>query len=177
MAEAASRAGARTPVLVGLGSNRCHGRFGPPRRVLVAALAALAAGGAPPVRMSRIVETAPLGPSKRRFANAVAEVRWAGTPDELLGLLLRIEQQFGRRRWRRWGARVLDLDLLAFGQLVLEGAQLQVPHPELHRRDFVLGPMRAMAPRWRHPRLGLTVGQMAARRARPKASAGSRTGV
>ena len=119
--------------------------------------------------MSRIVETAPLGPSKRRFANAVAEVRWDGTPEALLTVLQRVERGFGRKRWRRWGARVLDLDLLAFGQRVLTGDRLRVPHPELHRRLFVLAPMQEVAPGWRHPRLGLTVRQMAARleRARP----------
>ncbi|PZU46501.1 MAG: 2-amino-4-hydroxy-6-hydroxymethyldihydropteridine diphosphokinase [Sphingomonas sp.] len=172
MGQRASIAAARTPadpVLIGLGGNRCHGRYGPPRAVLVAALAALSGVGVEVVAVSRIVETAPLGPSKRRFANAVAEVRWDGTPEALLTVLQGVERGFGRKRWRRWGARVLDLDLLAFGQRVLTGDRLRVPHPELHRRLFVLAPMREVAPGWRHPRLGLTVRQMAARlgRARP----------
>ena len=78
----------------------------------------------------------------------------------LLTVLQRVERGFGRKRWRRWGARVLDLDLLAFGQQVLTGDRLRVPHPELHRRLFVLAPMREVVPGWRHPRLGLTVRQM-----------------
>ena len=170
MADAGSSASARTPVLVALGSNRCHGRHGPPRAVLEAALRALDAGGAEPLHVSRILETAPLGPSKRRFANAVAEVRWDGSPEALLDLLQQIENTFGRRRWRRWGARVLDLDLLAFGQLKLDGRRLQVPHPDLHLRDFVLRPLAEVAPDWRHPRLVLRVRHMASRlaRARPQ---------
>jgi 2-amino-4-hydroxy-6-hydroxymethyldihydropteridine diphosphokinase len=155
-------------VLVALGSNRCHGRHGPPRAVLEAALKVLDARGAVPLRVSRILETAPLGPSNRRFANAVAEVQWDGSPEALLDLLQQIEHAFGRRRWRRWGARVLDLDLLAFGQMKLDGRRLQLPHPDLHRRDFVLRPLEDVAPDWRHPRLELSVRHMACRLARAR---------
>ncbi|TPE61848.1 2-amino-4-hydroxy-6-hydroxymethyldihydropteridine diphosphokinase [Sandaracinobacter neustonicus] len=156
------------PVLIGLGGNRCHGRHGPPRRVIAAALAALEADGVKLLSVSRIVETPPLGPSNRRFANAAAEIHWAGTPEALLTLLQSIERQFGRKRWRRWGARVLDLDLLAFGQLQLAKKRLKLPHPALPERLFVLHPLAEIAPNWRHPQLRLTVRQMTARLQKPR---------
>lgn len=136
--------------------------------MLAAALRALAVAGVPVLKASRIVETPPLGPSRRRYANCVAAVRWSGTPEALLARLQAIEQQFGRKRWRRWGERVLDLDLLAFGQLQLSSRRLTLPHPEIARRLFVLAPLLEVAPDWRHPASGLRVRQMAARLSRGK---------
>jgi len=152
-----------TTVMVGLGSNRCHGRHGRPEGVVRAAVLALEAAGLRVDAVSPILRTAPLGPSKRRFANAALRGRWTGSPAELLKLLKQTERDFGRRRGQRWGQRVLDCDLLAFGQAVVIAKGLQLPHPRLHLRDFVLHPMLAVWPDWRHPRLRLSVRQMAAR--------------
>jgi 2-amino-4-hydroxy-6-hydroxymethyldihydropteridine diphosphokinase len=154
------------PVLLGLGSNRWHGRHGRPEAVLAAAVNALEAGGLRVVATAPILSTAPLGPSDRRFANGAVLGHWTGGAGELLALAKGIERAFGRRRGRRWGARVLDIDLLAFGGQALREGPLEVPHPRLHQRDFVLRPMMSLWPGWRHPRLGFSVRQMAARLAK-----------
>lgn len=156
-------------VAVGLGSNRGHGRHGPPRDVLRAAVAALETGGLQVQRLSPIIETAPLGPSKRRYANAALKGRWQGSAEALLALLKGLERDFGRRRGLRWGARVLDCDLLAFGTARVHVKGLEVPHPRLHQRDFVLQPLEKVWPGWRHPALRLTVRQMRARLGKPQA--------
>ena len=153
-------------MLLGLGSNRWHGRHGRPEAVLAAAARALAAGGVEVLAVAPVIATAPLGPSDRRFANGAVLGRWRGGAGALLALAKGIERDFGRRRGRRWGARVLDIDLLAFGGLALREGALEVPHPRLHQRAFVLRPMLALWPEWRHPRLGLRVRHMAARLAR-----------
>jgi len=155
-------------VLVGLGSNRSHGRHGPPKSVLEAAVRALEKGGLKVRRVAPILETAPLGPSRRRYANSALLGKWPGTPRQLLSLLKRTEADFGRRRSRRWAARVLDCDLLAFGTAIIREPGLTVPHPALHQRLFVLQPMLALWPGWRHPQLHLTVRHMAARLQRPR---------
>ncbi|MBS3961579.1 MAG: 2-amino-4-hydroxy-6-hydroxymethyldihydropteridine diphosphokinase [Sandarakinorhabdus sp.] len=158
-----------TPVMIGLGSNRCHGRHGRPEGVLRAAVATLEAAGLRVDALSPVLRTAPLGPSKRRFANAALRGAWAGSAAELLTMLKQAERDFGRRRGQRWGQRVLDCDLLAFGQDMVRAIGLEVPHPRLHMRHFVLGPMLAVWPDWRHPILRLTVRQLAARLAKARA--------
>jgi 2-amino-4-hydroxy-6-hydroxymethyldihydropteridine diphosphokinase len=131
--------------------------------VVRAAIKALGKGGLKVRRVSPILQTAPLGPSNRRYANAALLADWAGSPLELLALLKRTEADFGRRRGQRWGARVLDCDLIAFGQSILREPGLTVPHPALHQRLFVLQPLLSLWPEWRHPQLHLTVRHMAAR--------------
>ncbi|MEY2884161.1 MAG: 2-amino-4-hydroxy-6-hydroxymethyldihydropteridine diphosphokinase [Pseudomonadota bacterium] len=160
-----------TTILVALGSNRRHGRHGPPERVLLAAMAALAAAGLRIVCRSRIRPTPPLGPGGRRFANAAVAVVTALPLPAVLALLKRIERDFGRKRGRRWGDRVLDLDILGAGDTVIAAPGLTVPHPALAARRFVLDPLLDIAPEWRHPVLGATVRQLRFRAMRPKARA------
>lgn len=155
-------------VLVALGSNRCHGRHGRPEGVVRAAVAALAGLG-PIVRASPIIATAPIGPGTRRYANAVVAMDWDGSLPALLRALKAIEQDFGRRAGRRWGDRVLDLDIVGAGDTVLTAPGIAVPHPRLAERRFVLDPLLAVAPDWRHPRLRRTARQLHARALRPKA--------
>ena len=154
-------------VLVALGSNRCHGRHGRPAGVVRAALAALAGLGQVE-RVSSIFATAPIGPGSRRYANAVAALAWGGSLPDLLRALKDIEQDFGRRGGRRWGDRVLDLDILAAGATQLRLPGLAVPHPRLAERRFVLDPLVLVAPEWRHPQTGLSARQLHARALRPK---------
>ena len=153
---------------IGLGSNRRHVRFGDPRRVLLAALAALESDDIEPVDASPIVASAPLGPSRRRYANAVALVASPLSPPEMLDRLKAIEAAFGRRRGQRWGARTLDLDILLWSEGAWSDAALTVPHAAMTARDFVLGPLRMIAPAWRHPLSGQSVRQLAARLSRAK---------
>jgi 2-amino-4-hydroxy-6-hydroxymethyldihydropteridine diphosphokinase len=151
---------------LGLGSNRPHARHGGPRGVLAAAIAALAAAGLRVEARSRMLDTAPLGPSIRRFANAAVIVTTSLDPPGLLALLKRIERDFGRRRGRRWGARVLDLDILLWDGGRFRGAALAIPHAGLLRRRFVLDPLIGIAPTWRIG--GYTVAHARARLTRPR---------
>lgn len=152
---------------IALGSNRRHGRHGPPARVLAAALDALAAEGAAVVASSAVLATAPLGPGGRRFANAAALVATPLAPPALLAVLQRIERAFGRRRGRRWGARVLDLDILLWSGGAWTTRSLRIPHPGLAGRRFVLDPLAAVAPGWR-PRAPVAVRHLRARLTRPR---------
>lgn len=153
---------------IGLGSNRRHVRFGDPRHVLMAALAALESDDIEAVDASPIIASAPLGPSRRRYANAVALVASPLSPPEMLERLQAIEAAFGRRMGQRWSARTLDLDILLWSGGAWSDAALNIPHLALAERDFVLGPLRAIAPGWRHPLSSHTVRQLAARLMRAK---------
>ncbi len=153
---------------IGLGSNRPHVRFGDPRRVLLAALAALESDDIEPLDASPIVASAPIGPSRRRFVNAVALVASPLSPPEMIARLQAIEAAFGRRTGQRWGARTLDLDILLWSGGAWNDGSLTIPHPAMAMRDFVLGPLTAVAPDWRHPLLTRTVRQLRAQLARAK---------
>jgi 2-amino-4-hydroxy-6-hydroxymethyldihydropteridine diphosphokinase len=147
---------ARTSYVIGLGSNR-RGRHGSPAREVRAAIDAL--GGL--VAASPIVASAPLGPSIRRFANAVALIESDETPPELLARLKAIESRFGRRRGQRWGARVIDLDIILWSGGSWAGPGLIIPHVQFRERGFVVGPLATIAPAWRDPVTRRTVRQLA----------------
>lgn len=147
-----------TSYAIALGSNR-RGRHGSPEAEIAAALAEL--GGV--VAVSPLLRTAPLGPSKRRFVNAVALIETDEDPPALLRRLKAIERAFGRRRGRSWGARVIDLDIVLWSQGAWGQKGLTVPHAAFRARDFVLRPLRAVAADWRDPVTGRTVRQLAAR--------------
>jgi 2-amino-4-hydroxy-6-hydroxymethyldihydropteridine diphosphokinase len=156
--------------LIALGSNVRHPRFGPPRRVLAAALERLEAQGVCVIAAAPVFETAPIGPSIRRYANSAAVIETAFEPDELLALLKRIERDFGRRaRGQRWRARVLDLDVILWSGGAYASSRLTIPHPLFRTRAFVLDPARAVAPGWRDPLSGATVRQLHARLTGPRA--------
>lgn len=140
-----------TSYIIALGSNR-RGRHGSPRAEVRAALAAI--GGVQAV--SRLHETPPIGPSIRRFANAVAAVETKESPEDLLRRLKAIERAFGRRRGQRWGARVIDLDIVLWSGGCWASRTLTVPHPQYRTRRFVLAPLAEVAPRWRDPVTGRT---------------------
>ncbi|HWK35505.1 2-amino-4-hydroxy-6-hydroxymethyldihydropteridine diphosphokinase [Sphingomonas sp.] len=124
-----------------------------------------------PVAVSRVITSAPMGPSLRRYANAAAIIESAESPDALLRRLKAIERDFGRRRGRRWGARVIDLDIILWSGGAWRGPGLIVPHIGFRDRGFVLGPLAAIAPAWRDPVSGLTVRHLLARLCRPRALA------
>jgi 2-amino-4-hydroxy-6-hydroxymethyldihydropteridine diphosphokinase len=145
-------------ILVGLGANLPSEQYGAPRATLEAALAAFDAEGVTVLKRSRWYRTAPVPLSDQPwFLNGVAAVATDRGPAELLALLHRIEARFGRRRERRNEARPIDLDLLAYDDVVLDEGGLVLPHPRLHERAFVLLPLAEVAPGWRHPRLERTV--------------------
>jgi 2-amino-4-hydroxy-6-hydroxymethyldihydropteridine diphosphokinase len=141
---------------IALGSNRRHGRYGTPQRVVAAAVGALAEAGVTPLAVSPTFITAPIGPSTRAFANAAALVETRLDPPALLATLKRIERDFGRRRGQRWGARVLDLDIVLWqdGCWSSRHPALAIPHIGLAERRFVLDPLVEIAPQWDIPRIG-----------------------
>ena len=156
----------RSTYLVALGSNRRHGRHGAPAGVLAAALDALAAQGMTILAAAPLISSAPIGPSHRRYANGAALVESADSPPALLARLKAIERAFGRRAGRRWGARVLDLDIILWSGGIWASPGLSIPHPAFRSRGFVLTPAKAIVPDWRDPLSGFTLRQLAARLAR-----------
>ena len=157
-----------THYLVALGSNQRHQRFGPPERVLLAALLALDRQGLTLERAGPLVRSAPLGPSRRRYANGAALIKTKLKPPAMLGRMKDIEAQFGRRNaGQRWSARVLDLDLVLWSGGSWCSPSLTIPHPQFRRRAFVLGPAQRIAGGWRDPLSGLSLRQLYARLLRP----------
>ena len=144
--------------VVAIGSNR-RGRHGSPEAEVRAAVACLPGL----VATSRIVRSDPVGPSIRRYANAVAVIECVDDPPALLLRLKAIERAFGRRRGQVWGARVLDLDIVLWSGGAWSSPGLTVPHILYRERDFVLGPLLTVAADWRDPLSGLTVRQLEAR--------------
>lgn len=149
---------------IAIGSNRAHGRFGRPSRVVAAAILRLdeefGLFDASPILLNPAH-----GGAGRDFANAVAMVESDASPPEVLSALKAIEREFGRRRGRRWGDRVLDLDIAAWSGGGWNSRGLTVPHSRLEERGFVLGPLAAVAPGWRL-RGALTARHLAHRLAR-----------
>ncbi len=159
-----------TTVLIALGSNRRHPVHGAPRQVIYAAVLALQAAGMEIDNVSNLYSTAPWGPPQPRFINAALKAKTTLPVTDLMALLHSVEADFGRQRSRRWGPRVIDLDLIAYATDMhparlqwQSGRGLCVPHKLAHLRPFVLIPLMDVAPDWRHPVTSLTVRQMAFR--------------
>ena len=102
--------------------------------------------------VSSFYRTQPVGPVPQPpFINAVFALECGISAQDLLALLLRIEQKMGRVRGERWGPRLIDLDLLFYGEMIISEQGLEVPHPRLHERRFVLTPLVEIAPDILHP--------------------------
>ena len=133
---------------IAIGSNRPHGRFGRPAGVVVAAIARLKAD-------YDLIDSSPVmlnpaqGGAGRCFANAVVLIKSSLEPRALLLELKAVEREYGRRRGRLWGPRVLDLDIIAWNGPNIHQRDLIIPHPSLMSRDFVLRPLSITAPKMR----------------------------
>lgn len=143
------------PAYVGLGSN-----LGDPRDALRRAIEALRS--LPDTRLikaSHLYRTVPFGPVEQgAFLNAVAGVVTRQSPTDLLRRLRALERQLGRAESRvRWGPREIDLDLLVHGESTITGDELTLPHPGIPERDFVLYPLRDIAPELHIPGMGRVV--------------------
>ena len=156
--------------LIALGSNVRHVRLGSPRQVLAAALERLQSRGVRVITAAPVVETDPVGPSIRRYANSAAVIETELEPEALLALLKGFEREFGRRAsGQRWRARVLDLDVVLWDGGPYSSCALTVPHPLFRERAFVLAPATAIAAAWRDPLTGRTLRQLHARLTGPRA--------
>lgn len=153
----------RGGVLLGLGAN-LPSLWGEPEATLRRALDELAAQNVRIVRVSPFYRSEPVGQTRQSpYVNAAALVHTARPPAALLRLLKQIERAAGRRGGRPWGSRTLDIDILDYAGRVVDwrGGEsvnpepgrraLVLPHPQLHRRPFVLRPLLDVAPDWRHP--------------------------
>jgi 2-amino-4-hydroxy-6-hydroxymethyldihydropteridine diphosphokinase len=157
--------------LIGLGSNQPHPVIGKPAEIIAQAIAALEMEDIDVFAHSVVIETAPVGPSLRRYANAAAVVSTELAPPALLCRLLEIEAHFGRvRRGQAWGSRVLDLDIILWSGGIWSASEpdLAIPHQAMRQRSFVLTPAAMIAPDWRDPVTGLSIRQLQSRFNRPK---------
>lgn len=149
-------------IFIAMGAN-LPGRYGSPEDALERAKKALQRHNVRLVKSSRTWITAPVPASDQPYyRNAVLEVQTELDHLQLLRLLHAVEEEFGRERGEPNAARTLDLDLLAYGDVVLSSAAVVLPHPRLHERGFVLAPLQEIAPEWRHPVLGKTPAEMMA---------------
>jgi 2-amino-4-hydroxy-6-hydroxymethyldihydropteridine diphosphokinase len=142
-------------VFLGLGSNQGD------RRENLARALQLLGKEITIVRTSSIYETEPVGYLDQDwFLNAVCQAQTDRGPRDLLELANRVEQALGRVRDIHWGPRTLDVDILLYGDRIVDEPDLQIPHPRLAERGFVLTPLSELAGELIHPTLGLTIAEL-----------------
>lgn len=138
-------------VYIGLGSNLDN----PLQHIQTAIHDLCSIEGIRVVAVSSLYQSPPMGPPDQPdYVNAVLSLETALTPHQLLDLLQSIEQLHGRERKRHWGERTLDLDILLYGEQTLNDARLQIPHPGMLERAFVLYPLAEIAPNIEIPGAG-----------------------
>ena len=129
-------------VFIGLGSN-----LGDRLKSLADALSLIHGFSCCVLKISNIYETEPVGPvQQQRFLNAAAKVETDLDCLQLLSSFKKYEKDLGRQKRERWGPRIIDIDILTFDQIIFQHPKLMIPHPELHKRRFVLVPFQEIAP-------------------------------
>jgi 2-amino-4-hydroxy-6-hydroxymethyldihydropteridine diphosphokinase len=146
-------------IFLSLGSNLANRRLH-----LRTAVLSLEPAGISVVSRSSIYETEPVDVTEQPdFLNLVCEVRTRLRPRALLAMCLQLESRLGRIRTNSRGPRTVDIDILFYGDEVIEEPELSIPHPRLYSRNFVLVPLAEIAPGFRDPRSGLTVSELLAK--------------
>jgi 2-amino-4-hydroxy-6-hydroxymethyldihydropteridine diphosphokinase len=145
-------------IFLGLGGNLICETYGSPRRTCGAALEILARRGVTLAAHSHWYESAPVPISEQPwFVNGVVSVETALSPDQLVKTVLQVEGELGRRRSVPNAARTIDIDVLAYNDQIVSGSprsDVEIPHPRMHSRAFVLYPLADIAPEWVHPTSG-----------------------
>jgi len=143
-------------IYVALGTN-----IGDKQGNIQRALSLMEERGIKVIKSSSLYVTEPYGfLDQDEFLNGVVEVSFPGTPGQLLELLMEIEQEMKRIREIHWGPRIIDLDIILFGQRIIKEPDLIIPHTDMHNRDFVLRPLAEIAPKVVHPVLQKTIQQL-----------------
>ncbi len=146
----------QSPILLSLGSN-----LGDREINLRTALECLEEAGISVTSRSSLYETEPVDlQDQPNFVNLVCEVKTLLAPNQLLETCLTVEKDMGRERNQRWGPRKIDIDILFYGEEIIDQPQLQIPHPRLSQRRFVLVPLEEIAPSFRDPKTGETMTQL-----------------
>jgi 2-amino-4-hydroxy-6-hydroxymethyldihydropteridine diphosphokinase len=113
------------------------------------------------IKESSVYESQPHGDSKEWYINGVIEIETELKPELLLGKFKNIERAMGRKKVRKkWGARIIDIDILLYDSLVMNKKSLKIPHPEMHQRKFVLIPLSELAPQVIHPVLSASISEL-----------------
>lgn len=143
-------------VYIGIGSN-----IGERQANCMKAIEALKSKGITVKKISSMHETEPWGLKEQpKFINMAVEAETSMSPEEFLSALKGIEEDMGREETVKWGPRIIDLDILFYDDIVIDMKRLRIPHPLLHKRDFVLNPLAEIAPDKLHPVLKKTVNQL-----------------
>src|SRR3970040_204696 len=113
------------------------------------------------VKESSLYESEPIGDAKEWYVTGAIEIETKFKPDMLLKKFKNIERAMGRKKVKkRWGARIIDLDILLYDSAVGKKKNLRIPHPEMPNRKFVLIPLSEIAPQVIHPELGMTISEL-----------------
>ena len=113
------------------------------------------------IKESSLYESEPLGDAKEWYVNGAIQIETRFKPDALLLKFKNIERAMGRKKVKkRWGSRIIDLDILLYDGLILKKKNLQIPHPEIQNRKFVLVPLSEIAPQVIHPELGVSISEL-----------------
>ena len=113
------------------------------------------------VKESSLYESEPIGDAKEWYVNGAIEIETKFKPDMLLKKFKNIERAMGRKKVKkRWGARIIDLDILLYDAAIVKKKNLRIPHPEMSSRKFVLLPLGEIAPQVIHPELGVTISEL-----------------
>ena len=145
-------------VYVSLGSN-----LGDRAKNIARAVASLNAAGVKVVKQSSLYRTEPVdAPPQQWFLNCALEAETQLLPRQLLRVVREVERALGRRRMVERGPRTIDIDILLYGSSCIRSADLEIPHPRMAARRFVLAPLAEIAPALRHPALGCTISELLA---------------